>query len=84
MGGRNFESFGEDPHLASAMVRRSIEGMQEKNVIGCVKHFVDNNQEHDRTLVSANVGRRTQWEIYYPAFQVPFIKPTLPTVLGDK
>lgn len=33
-----------------------------------VKHFVDNNQEDDRRLVSADVPQRAQWEIYYPAF----------------
>lgn len=39
-----------------------------KGVIATVKHYVDNNQEYNRTLVSENVPERAQWEIYYPAF----------------
>lgn len=44
VGGRNFESFGEDPALAAAMVRASVTGIQSQGVIATVKHFVDNNQ----------------------------------------
>jgi len=69
IGGRNFESFGEDPHLASKMAVASIKGIQSQKVIACAKHFVNNNQEYNRMTVSANVDERTQWEIYYPAFQ---------------
>eukprot|EP01111_Echinosteliopsis_oligospora_P008732 TRINITY_DN2471_c0_g1_i2.p1 TRINITY_DN2471_c0_g1~~TRINITY_DN2471_c0_g1_i2.p1 ORF type:complete len:693 (+),score=205.69 TRINITY_DN2471_c0_g1_i2:474-2552(+) len=68
-GGRNFESFGEDPTLSSKMVVASVQGIQSQNVMATVKHFVDNNQELNRTLTSANVPKRAQWEIYYPAFQ---------------
>ncbi len=39
-----------------------------QGVIATVKHYVDNNQEYNRTLVSENVPERAQWEIYYPAF----------------
>ena len=44
VGGRNFESFGEDPHLAAEMAFMSTLGMQSKGVMGCVKHWVFNNQ----------------------------------------
>jgi beta-glucosidase len=66
--GRNFEYLGEDPHLASRMVYREVEGIQSVPISGCVKHFVDNNQEYDRSGVSANVPDRAQWELYYQAF----------------
>lgn len=69
VGGRNFEAFGEDPYFVSLMGVANINGIQSQKVIACVKHFVNNNQEYHRTTVSANVGERTQWEIYYPAFQ---------------
>eukprot|EP01113_Clastostelium_recurvatum_P036459 TRINITY_DN51_c0_g1_i3.p1 TRINITY_DN51_c0_g1~~TRINITY_DN51_c0_g1_i3.p1 ORF type:complete len:594 (-),score=131.29 TRINITY_DN51_c0_g1_i3:146-1858(-) len=68
-GGRNFESFGEDPYLAAQMAEASVRGIQGEKMIACAKHFVNNNQEYHRTTVSANVDERTQWEIYYPAFQ---------------
>eukprot|EP01102_Stenamoeba_stenopodia_P018578 TRINITY_DN6835_c0_g2_i1.p1 TRINITY_DN6835_c0_g2~~TRINITY_DN6835_c0_g2_i1.p1 ORF type:complete len:707 (+),score=174.47 TRINITY_DN6835_c0_g2_i1:128-2248(+) len=69
MGGRNFESFGEDPTLAAKMVASSVQGIQDQGVIATAKHYVDNNQEYNRTLVSENVPQRAQWEIYYPAFK---------------
>jgi beta-glucosidase len=59
----------KDPHLASVMVAESVKGIQSRGVIAVAKHFVDNNQEYNRTTTSANVDARTQWEIYYPAFQ---------------
>ncbi len=51
------------------MVRPSIEGIQSQGVMACAKHFVNNNQEFNRTTTSANVDERTQWEIYYPGFE---------------
>lgn len=69
-GGRNYESFGEDPYLSSQMVRSSIRGAQSQGVMATVKHWVNNNQEDNRFDVSANLpDDRTQWEIYYPAFK---------------
>jgi beta-glucosidase len=69
VGGRNFESTGEDPALSSAYSSEVVKGIQAKGVIACSKHFADNNQEYDRTTVSAIVDERTQWELYYPQFQ---------------
>jgi len=68
-GGRNFESFGEDPYLAGEMAFASVTGIQSNGIIATVKHYVDNNQEYHRNSVSANVDERTQHEIYYPAFK---------------
>jgi len=34
-----------------------------------VKHYVDNNQEQKRNTVSVEIDKRTQHEIYYPAYQ---------------
>jgi len=68
-GGRNFESMGEDPVLASRMVAANVQGIQSQGIMATVKHYVDNNQEYHRSTVSENVPQRAQWEIYYPAFQ---------------
>ena len=38
-GGRNFESYGEDPYLASRMAVAYIKGVQSQGVIATVKHF---------------------------------------------
>jgi beta-glucosidase len=43
-----FTSAGEDPVLAARMVAREVAGIQSNNISGCIKHWVNNNQEHDR------------------------------------
>lgn len=69
VGGRNFESFGEDPYLAGQIAVPYIRGVQSQHVIACVKHFACNNQEWNRSSVSANIDERSLHEIYLPAFR---------------
>lgn len=68
-GGRNFEYYSEDPHLASRIGVGTIDGIQSENVAATVKHFVANNQEENRLEVSADVSERALREIYLPAFR---------------
>jgi beta-glucosidase len=67
--GRNFEGSGEDPQLSGAMAAAEIEGIQSQGVIATAKHFVCNDQETERTLISSDVDERTRQEVYYPAFR---------------
>ena len=69
MCGRNFEYFGEDPYLASRIAVAEILGIQSQGVIATAKHFMGNNQEWDRNLVSSDIDDRTLREIYLPAFE---------------
>ncbi|MFZ2322506.1 MAG: glycoside hydrolase family 3 C-terminal domain-containing protein [Ignavibacteriaceae bacterium] len=69
MGGRNFESYGEDPYLTSRIAVNYIKGVQKENVVATVKHFAANNQEHQRDFVNTTVDERTLNEIYFPAFK---------------
>jgi len=69
MGGRNFESYGEDPFLASRIAVSFINGVQHEGVAATVKHFAVNNEEIDRMYVNAIVSRRALNEIYFPAFK---------------
>lgn len=69
MGGRNFESFGEDPFLTSQITVNYIKGVQSENVAATVKHFAVNNQEYQRDFVNTIVDERTLNEIYFPAFK---------------
>jgi beta-glucosidase len=68
-GGRNFESFGEDPYLASRMAVAYVRGVQGEGVIATAKHFAVNNQETERMSVDARVDERALNEIYLPAFK---------------
>ncbi len=69
MGGRDFESYGEDPYLASRIAVGYIEGVQSEGVAATVKHFAANNQEYERMFVDVHVDKRALNEIYLPAFK---------------
>ncbi len=68
-GGRNFETYGEDPFLNGRMAVATITGAQSQSVISCVKHFACNNQEFERFTLNVEVDRRPMYEIYLPAFK---------------
>ncbi|KAA9105885.1 glycoside hydrolase family 3 C-terminal domain-containing protein [Microbacterium rhizomatis] len=70
LGGRNFEYFSEDPHLAGALGAAWVTGIQSEHVGASLKHFAVNNQETDRHRISADVDARTLREIYLRAFQI--------------
>jgi len=69
MGGRNFESFGEDPYLDSRMAVSYIKGVQSEGVAATVKHYAVNNQEFNRMFIDVKIGERALHEIYLPAFK---------------
>jgi beta-glucosidase len=81
-GGRNFESFGEDPYLMSEMAVPIIEGIQSKDVATCTKHFAGNNQEWNRFDVSSEIDERTLREIYFPAFKAAVQRAKTYSVMG--
>lgn len=67
--GRNFEYFGEDPFLASAVVVPWVRGVQDQGVAATVKHYALNYQEYDRHGISSDVDLRTLHEIYLPPYK---------------
>lgn len=68
-GGRNFESFSEDPFLTAQMGVAYVRGMQSLGVAACIKHYVCNDQETGRHSITVVVGPRALHEIYLMPFQ---------------
>lgn len=69
-GGRNWEGFSPDPVLTGVAIGETIKGIQDSGVIACAKHYIMNEQEHNRdkngdiAAYSANVDDRTMHELY--------------------
>jgi beta-glucosidase len=68
--GRNFEYLcGEDPLLGEVMADSYVRGVQSnEGLIATAKHFINNDQETDRTRVNSIVDEETQWNMYYRPF----------------
>ena len=70
LGGRGFESFSEDGVLSGTLAGYYCKGVQEKGVAATLKHFVCNDQEHERMAVNSIVTDRALREIYLMPFQL--------------
>lgn len=70
LGGRGFESFSEDGVLSGTLAGHFCKGMQGRGVAATLKHFVCNDQEHERMAVSSIVTERALREIYLLPFQL--------------
>jgi beta-glucosidase len=69
LGGRNFESYSEDPYLSGEMAAAFIKGAQTQDIGTSVKHFALNNQEYQRMSISAEATERAMREIYFSSFE---------------
>ena len=67
--GREFEGYGEDPHLVSVISGGFIAGAQRPGVIAESKHFAENNQEVNRNADDAHVDERVMHELELRAFE---------------
>ncbi|KAK6612704.1 glycoside hydrolase family 3 domain protein [Botrytis cinerea] len=70
LGGRNFESFSEDPYLTGKLAIAYIKGLQEKGIAATIKHFVANEQETFRLTIDSVVQERPLRELYLRPFEM--------------
>lgn len=82
IGGRNFESYGEDPWLTSRIAVSYIKVLQANQVIPSIKHFALNNQEWRRTEVNVVADERAMHEIYLPSFEAAVKEADVWTVMS--
>ena len=69
-GGRNYESFSEDPVLAGKLGAAIIRGLQSEGTGACIKHIACNNQQQDQKQTSSIVDERTLRELYLKPFAI--------------
>ncbi|KAJ2967265.1 hypothetical protein NQ176_g9743 [Zarea fungicola] len=70
LGGRGFESIGEDPFLSGLGAAALVRGIQSTGVVATIKHFLCNDQEDKRMGVQSIVTERALREIYAMPFQL--------------
>lgn len=70
LNGRNFEFFGEDPHLAGKIGAGYVRGMQAEGVSAVVKHFAVSSSEFDRHHANDVIDERALHEIYLRPFEI--------------
>ncbi|MFV0633444.1 beta-glucosidase family protein [Demequina sp.] len=69
VGGRHFECFSEDPALTSVVGAAVVTGLQEQGVGACMKHYVANDSETERTSYISRVDERVLREVYLAPFE---------------
>lgn len=67
--GRVFETYGEDPHLASMLGVAEIEGIQSKAVMAEAKHYTAYTQETARATLNQALSIRAFEEVYLAPFR---------------
>jgi len=82
LGGRTYEYMSEDPFLNKKIAVPLVVGLQEKDVMACVKHYAANNQETNRDFVDVQIDERTLREIYLPAFEATVKEAKAYSIMG--
>ena len=84
VGGRVFESYGEDPRLIAETVVGTVRGIQSQGAMADVKHYAANTQEHNRNTIDEVIDERTLREIYLPGYEAGVRRGGSATVMCAK
>ena len=68
--GRGFEAFGEDPVMSGLMGASYVNGVQEKGVAACIKHYCAHDQTHMALEDNCIMSERTLHEMQLLPFQI--------------
>ena len=69
LGGRGFESFGEDPVLTARMAVAFVRGLHQAGAAAAVKHYVGNDSETGRWTYDARIPEHVLRELYLAPFE---------------
>ncbi|KPM38485.1 putative beta-glucosidase H [Neonectria ditissima] len=70
--GRGFEAFAEDPILSGLIASAYINGIQERGVAACIKHYAAHDQSTMSTEDNVQMTERTLRELHLLPFQLAF------------
>ncbi|KAH7336659.1 glycoside hydrolase superfamily [Rhexocercosporidium sp. MPI-PUGE-AT-0058] len=70
LGGRNYETYSEDPVLIGTLAAAFVNGCQSEGIAATPKHFVANDSEKRRTKMTSDIDEQTLREIYMMPFQI--------------
>jgi beta-glucosidase len=82
LGGRTYEYMTEDPFLNKKIAVPLVVGLQDNDVMACVKHFAANNQETNRDIYDVQMDERTLREIYLPGFKAAVTESNAYAIMG--
>ncbi len=67
--GRSQETYGEESFHLGQMGSALVRGVQDEDVIACIKHYAFNQMENSRFKVSVECDKRTEREVYLAHFK---------------
>lgn len=67
--GRSQETYGEESYQIGKMGAALVKGVQDEDVIACVKHYAFNQMENARFKCSITCDQRTEQEVFLPHFK---------------
>lgn len=67
--GRSQETYGEESFALGAMGAALVRGVQDEDIMACVKHYAFNSMENARFRVDISCDARTEQEVFLPHFK---------------